>query len=100
MPGSTAQKAQTQAVSSNPKKRRNSSVQAVKETAASSRPKRVATAVKKAEAEDAIDDAKKRPKSSKVKSESAKDKKGLTATRINPLPMLSLYVYAHYIHDT
>ncbi|EFE34971.1 uncharacterized protein ARB_05927 [Trichophyton benhamiae CBS 112371] len=75
MPGSTAQKAQTQAVSSNPKKRRNSSVQAVKETAASSRPKRVATAVKKAEAEDAIDDAKKRPKSSKVKSESAKDKK-------------------------
>ncbi|EZG07943.1 hypothetical protein H106_02721 [Trichophyton rubrum CBS 735.88] len=75
MPGSTAQKAPTQAVSSNHKKRRNGSAQAVKETAASSRPKRVATAAKKAVAEDAIDDAKKRSKSSKLKFESAKDMK-------------------------
>ncbi|EZF75477.1 hypothetical protein H105_02900 [Trichophyton soudanense CBS 452.61] len=75
MPGSTTQKAPTQAVSSTHKKRRNSSAQAVKETAASSRPKRVATAAKKAVAEDAIDDAKKRSKSSKLKFESAKDMK-------------------------
>ncbi|KAK2871784.1 hypothetical protein FQN49_002824 [Arthroderma sp. PD_2] len=72
MSGSTENESQNLAASENPRKRRNSTVRAVKETAASSRPKRVATTLKTAVANDVIVAAKRRSKSAKLEPNAAK----------------------------
>ncbi|EEQ29846.1 hypothetical protein McanMca71_007995 [Microsporum canis] len=69
---SSAEKAENPMVSENPRKRRNSTVRAVKETVASTRPKRVATSLKAAIANDAVAAAKKRPKSTRLKLDAIK----------------------------
>ncbi|KAF3480885.1 thymocyte nuclear protein 1 [Arthroderma uncinatum] len=72
MAGSMEEKDQNLAESENPRKRRGSTLRAVKETAASSRPKRVATSLKAVIANDVVAEAKRRPKSAKVESDSLK----------------------------